>query len=142
MLVRRRLRRLTGAACPPSTLQNVVAHPDDGTVSVPDFIAFLRRFAAGGCPRLSRQRFSDISHAFRKLVFGPLPDFDMFARVFLTLPDTFRVSVLGSVRHHPAHQMSAVLLPTVWSTAHDVAQSECVHAHTRRRRLSMRPLGA
>lgn len=50
----------------------------------------------------------------------------MFARVFLNLPDTFRSSVLGSVRHHPAHQMSAVLLPTVWSTAHDVAQSECV----------------
>ena len=48
-------------------LQNVVAQADDGSVSIPHFISFLKLFAAGGTPHLVRQRFSDMAHAFRKV---------------------------------------------------------------------------
>ena len=61
-----------------------------------------------------------------QLTFGPLPSFDTFAKVYAALPDNFRPSALCAIRQHPAHQMSAVLSPTVWSSEHDVEQTRCV----------------
>jgi len=55
-----------------------------------------------------------------QVCYGPLPDFDFFARVLIGLPNSFRKSVLHPIRNHPAHTMAAVLTPTVWSTEHDV----------------------